>query len=1140
MISSPKYQDVSYNEGKRTNQQTKSCYVLKPRTETTIQIEILNANVKEGICPQIFITPKVYLAKAIVSVVNGKANTTILNTSEEELIIDKISVELEPFDPLIASVFSISPPFTANHNERLKILHENLRLDHLNMEEKNSIVDLCNSYHDIFHLPGDSLQTTSILKHQIKVTTETPITTKIYRFPEVYKKEVDKQISELLNQGAIVPSHSPYNFPLWVVPRKSGASNVKKFRLVIDYRKLNDLTIGDAFPIPNIQEILDQLGHAKYFTTLDLASGFHQVPMDPKDAPKTAFSTPTGHYHWQVMPFGLKGAPSCFQRVMNIALSGLQGNHCFVYLDDVVIYASTLSEHNSKLKSVFHRLRSNNLSLQPDKCEFLRKEVVYLGHVINEKGVLPNPEKTRVVDNYPVPKTPKQVKQFLGLIGYYRRFVPNFAQIAKPLTTLLKKDTPFRWTETQQESFKQFKHLLTNPPLLQFPDFSKSFILTTDASQYAIGAVLSQGEPGKDLPIAYASRTLNSAESNMSTIERELLAIVWSTEHFRPYLFGQDFIIYCDHRPLTYLYNCKNPASRLIRWRLRLEEFSYKIVYKPGSVNSNADALSRIPELPPNCPAQSFLTTSKNPERYSDFIKFHYTLQVLPEIEIIKENLFEKNPNALIFSKDLSESNTYYHNLVSTHDLTSTNFDQINLHDILKLESNKYTTYLCIGRLNYFDKLSYQDLFYTLLKLRDKLIKDNVTSVYLKNPIEKNINLKQDMFNELIYFLFNPVSIKVVLVDKPRIKPSNKDEILKILKESHDSSISGHCGVQRTYKRIRENYKWNRMKEDIKLYIRNCSSCQINKSENKRIKAPMQITTTSERPFQRLAIDVVGPLTLTENGNKYIVTFQDDLTKYSYAKSSPNHEARTLANIFVDFISIFGIPEAILTDNGPDFTSNLIKEVNKLFKIRHILTSPYHPQSNGALERSHHTLKDYLKHYLNPRQTNWDEYVSFAMFAYNTHYHQSTNFTPFELVFGNKAQIPNSFHTSPDFRYTYEDYHQNLKLRLKQSFEIARKNLVKSKETSKSYYDSKVNFQDFQVNDFVYIKDKSTHSGLNKKLQPMYKGPYRIIKVNQNNTCVLEIKANKLQTYHHDLLKLSFPGDNATGSNNPNAPAPTH
>jgi hypothetical protein len=300
--------------------------------------------------------------------------------------------------------------------------------------------------------------------------------------------------------------------PILVIPKKSDASSKKKWRIVVDFRKLNDVTIGDSFPIPVISEILDALGNSKYFSTIDCANGFLQVPVKLEDQAKTAFSTREGHFQYTRMPFGLKGAPATFQRLMTTILSGLQGIKCLVYLDDVVVYGEDLKIRNDRLCEVFSRMRKYNMKLQPDKCEFLRREVSYLGHVIGQTGVRPNEKRIEAVKEYPRPKTTRELKGFLGLARYYWRFIPNFSRIAKPLTELLKKDTPYVWDDKTEEAFISLKTLLTTEPLLQYPDFTQPFILTTDASDEAIGAVLSKGPIGKDPPIAFASRTLNKAE----------------------------------------------------------------------------------------------------------------------------------------------------------------------------------------------------------------------------------------------------------------------------------------------------------------------------------------------------------------------------------------------------------------------------------------------------------------------------------------------------------------------------------------------------------------------------------------------------------------------------------------------------
>lgn len=318
--------------------------------------------------------------------------------------------------------------------------------------------------------------------------------------------------------------------------------------------------------------------------------------MCEEDVQKTAFSTENGHYEFLRMPFGLKNAPSTFQRVMDNILRGIQNEKCLVYLDDIIIFSTSLQEHINRLREVFDRLRKSNFKIQLDKSEFLRKEVAYLGHIVTPNGVKPNPGKIYSIQNYPMPKTTKQIKRFLGLLGYYREFIKDFASLTKPLTKCLKKNAVVNVEDPEYVNcFDLCKNILTNDPILQYPDFERSFNLTTDARNFAICAVLSQGKVGvDDLPVAFASRTLNDSECNYSAIEKELLAIVWSVKYFRPYLFGRKFKVYTDHKPLQWVFSLKEPNSKLLRWRLKLEEFDYEIVYKKGSLNKTADALSRI------------------------------------------------------------------------------------------------------------------------------------------------------------------------------------------------------------------------------------------------------------------------------------------------------------------------------------------------------------------------------------------------------------------------------------------------------------------------------------------------------------------------------------------------------------------
>ncbi|KAL4091164.1 hypothetical protein QTP88_025901 [Uroleucon formosanum] len=473
---------------------------LPARSEAIIPIRILNEPITDSQNILIHaqnINEHIICGNVLNEIKQNQILIAVINPTESPQTVKIPSLnELshETFE-IVPIKFTQSKEVPKNANNRIQLLKENLRCDHMNNEEKESIERLCSEYSDIFFLEGDTLSCTETIQHEIKTSgTSQPVFQRPYH-------------------GIISPSDSPWNAPLLVVPKKTDASGIQKYRVVIDFRKLNEITEGDAFPMPDISTILDQLGKAKYFSCLDMASGYHQIALKPEDKHKTAFSTEKGHFEFNRMCFGLKGAPATFQRLMNRILIALNGVKSFVYLDDVIVIGTTIREHEQNLCQIFERFRKHGLQLQPTKCEFLRREVIYLGHVITEQGVKPDPKKIQCMVNYPTPTNAKDVKSFLGLVGYYRRFIRDFSKKAKPLTNLLKQNQQFIWSDLCQESFNYFKNILINEPILQYPDFNQPFNITTDASNIAIGAILSQGKIGSDLPIAYASRTLNKAET---------------------------------------------------------------------------------------------------------------------------------------------------------------------------------------------------------------------------------------------------------------------------------------------------------------------------------------------------------------------------------------------------------------------------------------------------------------------------------------------------------------------------------------------------------------------------------------------------------------------------------------------------
>ena len=484
---------------------------------------------------------------------------------------------------------------------RLEKLQSELNIDSiaLSPNEHYQLVSLVTEFADLFALDSCELGRTSLVTHRIDTGDSPPIKQPPRRLPFALRHHMCQLTEEMLARGVIAPSSSPWASPVVLVAKRDGST-----RFCVDYRRLNAVTKQDVFPLPRIDDSLDLLAGTRYFSSLDLASGYWQVGMDPNSQEKTAFTTHAGLYEFTVMPFGLCNAPATFQRLMEGVLVGLAREKCLIYLDDVLVIGQTFSEHLSNLREVFNRLTTAGLKLKPAKCRLGREEVAFLGYVVSADGISADPGKVRAVTDFPTPRDLKSLRAFLGLTSYYRRFTPRYSAIAHPLYHLTRKDVPFEWTSDCHIAFTRLKSTLTEAPVLAYPQFGHPFLLETDASGLGLGAVLSQKQmDGTTRPIAYASRTLQPHESNYGISELEALGVVWAVKHFRHYIYGHQCTVYTDHEALKSLLNTPQPSGKLARWGMALQELDLDIQYRPGKTNSRADALSRhpVPLQPEDC-----------------------------------------------------------------------------------------------------------------------------------------------------------------------------------------------------------------------------------------------------------------------------------------------------------------------------------------------------------------------------------------------------------------------------------------------------------------------------------------------------------------------------------------------------------
>ncbi|MEW8546534.1 MAG: reverse transcriptase domain-containing protein [Candidatus Thiodiazotropha sp.] len=558
------------------------------------------------------------IAKSLVCPEFGVVPLRIMNLSNEtfRLYKDTVAAMYEPIETgkheIVNSLGTENSATDESCTHVEELIHQSS--SNLNESRVESLRSLLYEYKDQFSKSSHDLGCTNLVEHTIKTLPECKsVKLRPYRIPLAKREFAENEIRAMAEKELIEPSHSAWSAPAVLVPKRDGTT-----RFCMDYRRLNQLTILDSHPLPRIDDTLDALGGSCWFSTLDLKSGFHQVSIAEEDRPKTAFSIPgSGLWQWRVLPFGLINSPSVFERLMERVFAGLTFLILLIYLDDIIVYSKTFEEHLENLKTVFERLKGANLKLNPKKCNLLCNKVAFLGHEVSEQGIATDPAKIESVRDWPEPKSATEARQFVGLASYYRKFIPNFATICKPLHKLTEKNTKFVWNDHCQIAFNNLKQQLTTAPILSYPLLQgQTFLLDCDASNVGVGAVLSQVQEGEEKVISYFSKCLSRSERQYCTTRKELLAVVMAVKHFHHYLIGQKFVVRTDHGSLQWLMRFKNCEGQIARWIETLSAYTFTFVHRAGRVHNNADSMSRRPCYNNHC-------------KYCDRYERRYSLEMI-------------------------------------------------------------------------------------------------------------------------------------------------------------------------------------------------------------------------------------------------------------------------------------------------------------------------------------------------------------------------------------------------------------------------------------------------------------------------------------------------------------------------------
>ena len=1035
---------------------------LMPRTMNFVDVEAVNKLKSHERCSIMIenqtIGPGVEIVRTIEDLRKGRSKVAVINTGDKPF-------QLKSGERIAKMAFitgnkkaekKIQPTKNETDKNMVDDIWRKLQLDDNEILKKNSKYKemaraLLEKHYDVFVERGSAVGTTDMLEFDIELLPGAkPVKEQVRPLNPDQLKSLRKQIDEWLEEGVIEPSTSSWASAL-VPAKKKGAM---KIRWCCDYRRLNQVTRADSYPLPNIEQNLESLRGAKIFSALDAAQAYSVIPISERSKEYLAFITPYGLFQPNRMQYGARNSAATYARFVELAIMKLRCPNVLAYLDDIIAFNGDFESHIETLDAVFRAHKEAGILLRPQKTHLFKGEVNYLGYKVSQEGIKMDPDYIKRILEWPKPTTVKEMTSFLGFCGYYRMFIPRFSEMTCEMNSQ-RKNKYLEWSKSMEEDFEKLKDAFKNGDIRAYPDYESEepFLLTTDFSAKALGAILSQVQNGKERFLGCAGRKTTRYEANYHSMKGELAAVVFGCRKFEHILKFKKFKLITDSAALKFLHSSKNSRGVIFRWMVELSDYNFDVEHKKGSLNKNADALSRSTHLPD--------PTDEQIEESMDVI--HEKRRPLSGVCMEKGCL--GSIKSILGENPLEGLQEYYR----THP------DLRIVMDVVQSDREVDKAWL---------KAQTETVRY-MLKLRPRLvIEDGLLKIK-----------KIDKVNDKEYLCY--------VVDE--------DLFEEVFKHIHND-ISGHLGILGTQKKILERFFGPGLSSYIRRKVNICGTCVAKQVRPKQHTGSHHPSVTGH-VMECLFVDLYGPLNEV-SGYKYILTIQDGFSRYVQLVPLPNKEASTVARGLLGFVGHFSSFLSVKSDNGKEFINAVWKELMKLLGVKHKTTVVANPSPNIS-ERFHRVLGSLLRCSLGRNERDWLRCLPLICLAFNSKESETTGVSPFEAFIGRKPILPVDLILPPPFsKMSQVDWVQNTRTRLMSIYRyMCEKQTVSISRNSKLYQG--VDTSGFRVGDKIFFMAPliPLPTGKPGKLSDRWLGPASIERI--VNEMILDVKFGRRQFQLH-------------------------